>query len=140
MISNINLVVQIYLNQGEQPMPIMTLQYEKDAKTVNELQHSFVSLVAKDINFIYIPYKNLSMSMLWFNDTQRGYSKILRFESMIADNLPGPFLDLRQATKFNSGGTRGNYNWNATVTSSSFQGRSFFIFCKFFHLLFLLAL
>ena len=101
----------------------MTLLYEKGTKIVNGLQHSVVEIAAKDINVFYIPYKNLTMSMMWFNETQQAYSKILKFESMIADQLPGPFLDLRQGTTFRSSEDRSNYDWNATITSSFFQGK-----------------
>ena len=60
--------------------------------------------------------------MVWSNDTDLGYFKILRLETTVFGDLSGPFLDFRQATKFTSAEDRSKYDWNATITSPYVQG------------------
>lgn len=107
-----------------------TLVYDKDFMTENERQIPVIEITFNETSSTDLnKYHCTKLHMTWKNDTA-GYHKILRFETWNGKNKPGPFLDLRQRTVFDSTNGPNCFDWNATVTTKKFQGRIFVLFYK----------
>ena len=120
------------LNPALDNVPVCSLVYDKDIINENGKQVSKLEIVIKDTVSTYTKYKNISLHMTWFNDTNRGYHKVFRIQKTYFNKyVISSFLDLRQSTAFSGTNDQSNYDWNSTITTNTMQG----MFYAKFHLL-----
>ncbi|CAK8672267.1 unnamed protein product [Clavelina lepadiformis] len=113
---------KLYVGSPNGPS-IGTIVWEREVVTEGIDVGSRMKILLKELSPNFFPYESVNMTNTMINSSTTGYKKILHLDSTYHPSFPGPFLDLRQITKYSSIGDPRLYDWKASVTSNYFQAQ-----------------